>query len=136
LKKSGKLQQSLWRAPRIDTEGQALDLFLSGHPEWNREPSLLELDFDMLPAVESMRAKDRQLLEMQRMKRVKHRNFTRIAGIIAAGWSARPTSFYATDECSNRDGDALRGVSDRIVTNHPRSPAFSQKPGFFSVRDS
>ena len=88
LKKSGKLQQSLWRASRIDTEGQALDLFLSGHPEWNREPSLLELDFDMLPAVESMRAKDLQFLEMERMKRVRHRNSARIAGIIAAGLKA------------------------------------------------
>ena len=94
LKKSGKLQQCLWRASRIAAEGQTLDLFLSGHPEWNRESSLLELDFDMLPAVESTRAKDLQFLEMQRMKRVKHRNFTRIAGIIAAGWEAHRTYMW------------------------------------------
>jgi len=92
LKKSGKLQQCLWRASRIETEGQTLDSFLLGHPEWNGKSSLLELDFDMMPAIESMRAKDIQLLETQRMKRVIHRNSTRIAGIIPAGWSARPTT--------------------------------------------
>ena len=104
LKKSGKLQQCLWRASRIEAEAQALDLFLSRHPEWNRESSLSELDFDMLPAIESMRAENLQFLEMQRMKRVKHRNSTRIAGIITAGWSAGPTSVCATDGCTEEDG--------------------------------
>jgi hypothetical protein len=85
LQKLGEFQQGLARALRIDPEGQAFDAISLGHPEWNSKSSLLELDFEMLPAVESTRAKDLQFLEMQRMKRVKHRNFTRIAGIIAAG---------------------------------------------------
>ena len=63
-----------------------------GHPEWNGKSSLLAQDFDTMPAIESMRAKDMHLLQMQRMKEVVHRIATRIAGIIPAGWSARLTT--------------------------------------------
>lgn len=91
LQKLGEFQQGLPRALRIDPEGQSFDAIPLGHPERNRESLLLKLDLDMLPAIEPMRAKDLQFLEMQRMKRIKHRNSTRIAGIIAAGLSARPT---------------------------------------------
>jgi hypothetical protein len=85
LQKLGKFQQGFVRGLRIDPEGQAFDAIPLGHPEWNSQSSLLELDFEVLPALESTRAKDLQFLEMQRMKRVKHRDFTRIAGIIAVG---------------------------------------------------
>jgi len=70
---------------RIEAESQALDSFPLGHPEWNGKSSLLELDFDMMPTIESMRAKDMHLLQKQGMKGIIHRNATRIAGIIPAG---------------------------------------------------
>lgn len=59
---------------------------------------MLELDFEMLPAIEPMRAEDIQFLLVERMERVEHRNFTRIAGIIAAGLSARPTDKNKVEE--------------------------------------
>ncbi len=65
LKKSGKLQQCLWRATRIKAEGQALDWLLSGHPEGNGESSKLELAFDMRTADESCREADDRLDEIE-----------------------------------------------------------------------
>ena len=85
-------QQGLGRAMRINAEGQAFHVLQLRHPQRNGEPSTLELDFDMHPAIEPMRSKDVQFLEKQWMKRIKHRNFTRIAGIIAAGLSAHLTN--------------------------------------------
>jgi hypothetical protein len=87
-----ELQHCLARAQRIDTESQCFDEFLLGHPAWNAKPSLSELDFDILSTIESMESKDLKFLLMQGVKRIENRNFSRIAGIIAAGLSARLTN--------------------------------------------
>jgi hypothetical protein len=63
-------------------------LFLSSHPEGNGEPSLWELKFDVRTAVERMSSIDLPFLTIQRMERIVHRNFARIAGIIPEGWNA------------------------------------------------
>lgn len=88
LKKPGKLQQRRLPAVRIDAKGQAFNLFLLGHPKWNGESSLPELEFDMWAAVEPMGPKDLPFLEIERMERIIHRNFALIAGIIAVGSKA------------------------------------------------
>jgi hypothetical protein len=86
--KLGELQQGLVRTPRIDTPGQTLDSFLLSHPSWNGESSLPEFDFDMQTAAEPMAPKDIQLLPKERMERIVHCDFARIAGIIRAGLKA------------------------------------------------
>lgn len=91
LQQFSELQQGFARAARIDAERQTFDAMPLGHPKRNGKSSMLELDFEMLPAIEPMRAEDIQFLLMERMEGVEHRNFTRIAGIIAAGLSARLT---------------------------------------------
>jgi hypothetical protein len=85
------LQQGVEGAPWINTECQCFDAFWLGHPARNAEPSMLELDFDILSTIESMQPKDLQFLLIQGVERIENRNSTRIAGIIPAGWEARRT---------------------------------------------
>jgi len=103
LQKLGKFQQGFARGLWIDAEGQAFDAIPLSHPEWNSQSSLLELDFEVLPALKSAGAKDLQFLEMQRVKRVKHRNSTRIAGIIAGGSSANQIGSIQVRQLKERE---------------------------------